>query len=250
MSLCILTNDSALFPFISPGNLHFLRSMPLNVNSQGMEPGVDDFKRVYNQLEHEFSALLVLSPSPALLGGFEAAQLAAQCHGGTLKISVLNTTQIGPGLGILAQQAAHRAACGDSLPEVEDAVRAITPHLFTLICPGKNPQDRTAPVSDQPNQPIFSLEEGALVPYKKVRTRRHLIEDLQEFMEEFETPQQITYFHGNASKQRPNALREAAGRLFPNIHLNDLNINPPLAALFGPETMGMTILEIPAKMAS
>jgi len=190
-----------------------------------------------------------LSPTPALLAGFEAAQMAAQSHGGTLKISVLNTAQIGPGLGILAQHAAHQAACGASLLEVEDAIRAIIPHLFTLICPGKNPQDKMPPCGEQAYQPIFSLEEGALVPYKKVRTRRHLVEDLQEFMEEFETPQQITYFHGNACKQRPNALREAASRLFPNIHLNDLNLNLPLMALFGPETLGLTVLEMPAEMA-
>lgn len=244
MSLCILTNDSALFSFASPESMHHLRTMPLATNGLTITPPRQvDFERAYHQLEREFSNLLVLCPAPALLPGLEAAQSAARSHGGMLKISILNTGQIGPGLGMLAQLAARQATAGVAAPEVEDSVRAALPYLFTLIYPDRNPQD-TAP-GDPASMPIFSLDEGSLVPFKKVRSRRHLVEDLQEFLEEFEKPQQLSFFHGSSSKLRTHTLRDAVGRLFPGIVLNDLNLNPPLATLFGPQTAGLTVLEMP-----
>jgi len=249
MSLCILTNDSALFSFASSSSMQYLRSMTLNANVQTVTAPLEaDFERAYIQVEREFSALLVLCPAPALLGGLEAAQAAAHAHGGVLKISVLDTGQIGAGLGILAQIAARQASAGASLAEVEDCVRAALPYIFTLFCPGRNPQENFSQTSEAANQPMFSLEDGALLPFKKVRTKRHLIEDLLEFLEEFEHPQQLTFFHGSASKLRSHSLRETAGRLFPGILLNDLNLNPPLTALFGPQTVGMTVLEMPSRI--
>lgn len=248
MSLCILTNDSALFSFASAESMQHLRSMPLTANELTISAPIEaDFEHVYNQAEIKFKTLLVLCPAPELLTGLEAAQSAANKHGGKLKISVLNTGQIGPGLGMLAQLAARQAAAGAGLSEVEDTVRSAIPYIFTLLCPGKNPQEKVVVTNETANQPIFSLENGMLAPYKKVRTRRHIIEDLQEFLEEFEKPQQISLFHGSSSKIRPQSLREATTRLFPGILLNDLPLNLHLTALFGSQTVGLTVLEMPQK---
>jgi fatty acid-binding protein DegV len=249
MSLGILTNDSALFSFATPESMQSLRCMPLNANLQKVAaPTQADFERAYNQMEHEFSTLLVLCPAPALLDGLEAAQAAARGHGGQLKISILDTGQIGPGLGMLAQLAARQAADGASLAQVEDGVRAAIPYLFTLLCPGKNPHDLPSPGTEPASQPIFSLEDGGLLPYKKTRVRRHLLEDLQEFMEEFDSPQQLTFFHGNTNKLRSHVLHDVAGRLFTGLPLNELSLNLPLTALFGPQTAGLTVLEMPSKL--
>jgi fatty acid-binding protein DegV len=248
MSLCILTNDSALFSFASFDSMQHLRCMPLSASAQAVVASDQaDFARVYSQLEREFSSLLVLCPASSLLAGQEAAQAAAHCHGGMLKISVLNTGQIGAGLGMLAQLAARQAAAGASLSETGDFVRSVIPYLFTLFCPDRNPQDSSPASVDSTNHPIFSLEDGLLTPYKRVRTRRHFVEDLQEFLEEFERPQQLIFFHGSASKLHAHVLHEAAGRLFPGVLLHDLNLNLPLTALFGPQTAGLAVLEIPPK---
>jgi fatty acid-binding protein DegV len=248
MTLCILTNDSAVFTFASPESMQNLRCMPLNTISQKITPpNTADFARVYHQLEREFNALLVLCPTPSLLDGLAAAQAAARSHGGLLKITVLDTGQIGASLGMLAQLAARRAASGASLPDVADFVRSVIPYLFTLICPDRNPQDPIPAAGDPTTHPILLLEDGVLAPYKKVRTRRHFVEDLQEFMEEFEKPQQLTFFHGSANKLRSLTLIETVNRLFPGILLHDLSLNAPLTVLFGPQTAGLTIQEIPQK---
>ena len=140
MSLCILTNTTALFPPTSSSSGQFIRAMTLSVNEQGLSlPGIEDFQRTYTELEREFRTILVLAPSGAILPIAETAQLAAHCHGGTANIVVVDTLQIGPGLGILTQLAARKAALGACLTEVEDYVRAVSPYLFTIICPGGTP---------------------------------------------------------------------------------------------------------------
>lgn len=258
MSLCILTNSSALFPPAFSNNARCLRIMPLDADEFGITlPELDDFDRIYCELEREFNAILVLTASEMIVPIADTAHLAAQRHGGLAKISVLDTRQIGPGLGILAQLAGQKAAAGASMPEVEEIIRAVIPYLFTIICPG-NPahyQDgkrQSAPghAKDQTSAvPVYSLEEGLLVPYKKVRTQRHLLESLQEFLEEFEKPQHLTYFHSKNTSLHVRSLRDVAGVSFPSVNFNDLDLNATTLKLFGEHTVGLTVLEMPGDLA-
>jgi fatty acid-binding protein DegV len=254
MTVCILTNNAALFPSTALGNRQTLRTLTLATECGRIIPPIaEDFKRAYRELEQEFNAILVLLASESILPGVSAAQIAAQSHGGTAKISVLDSQQIGPGLGLLAQIGAQKAAAGACLTEVEAGIRAYIPFLFTLICPeaASAPQDEqidpaVAALAELPGAlPIYSLEDGDLMPYKKVRTRRHLLETLQEFLEEFESPQQLAYFRGYATRLRARQLRESANGLFPDTPFTEMDLNAPLSALFGAQTVGITVLEIP-----
>jgi fatty acid-binding protein DegV len=254
MTVCILTNNVALFPSATSGNRRPIRTLTLATDgSRIVPPTTGDFSHAYRELEQEFSAILVLLAPESILPGANAARLAAQSHGGTAKISVLDSQQIGPGLGLLAQIGAQQAANGASLPEVEESIRAVIPFLFTLICPETTclPQDEQNDptiefLADLPGAiPIYSLEEGQLAPYKKVRTRRHLLETLQEFLEEFEKPQQLVYFRGYTTRLRTRPLREAASGLFPGTPFTEMDLNTPLSTLFGAQTAGVTVLEIP-----
>jgi hypothetical protein len=83
--------------------------------------------------------------------------------------------------------------------------------------------------------------------YKKVRSQRHLLEILQEFLGEFEKPQHLAYFHGRAAGLHTRPLREETGSLFPGIHFHEIELNPALTLLFGEHTAGLTVLEIPGE---
>jgi fatty acid-binding protein DegV len=253
MTVCILTNNAALFPSATSGNGRSLRTLTLATEGgRIVPPTTDDFFRAYKELGQKFSAILVIMASESLLPGANAAQQAAHSHGGTVKISVLDSQQIGPGLGLLAQIGSQKAAAGASLPEVEECIRAIMPYVFTLICPDAPPppdeqnDPSTAFLADLPGSiPVYSLEEGHLAAYKKVRTRRHLLETLQEFLEEFEKPQKLAYFRGYNTRLRARPLREVASGLFPGTPFTEMELNAPLAALFGAQAAGITVLEIP-----
>jgi hypothetical protein len=59
------------------------------------------------------------------------------------------------------------------------------------------------------------LENGKLAPYKTVRTRRHLLESFDEFIEKFEYSRQITLLRGHGNTLRLRSLREVTRNLFP-----------------------------------
>jgi fatty acid-binding protein DegV len=251
MSFCLLTGSSALFPPTASTGGHLIRTLEAEMDDQGVIlPGMLEFSRAYRQLERDFSAILVLAASENILPGSEAARIAAQSHGGTAKISVIDSQQIGPGLGILAYIAAQQTAAGASLAAVEDHIRALIPHVFTIVYPDHPPLYRTSKNSSIPDleqsdsQQVYLIEDGCLTPFKKVRTQRHLLESMHEFLEEFEKPREIAFFHGSESTLRTRPLMEMSNNIFPGIHFNELELNASLTAIFGKQTVGLTVLEI------
>lgn len=241
-STCILTDQSALFPSaLSSGN-GCIRTFPSTcANGKMHAPPAEEFHHLFSELEHSFDAILVLNTSAKILSNPDIAQQAAKTYGGT-KISVLDSQQIGPGVGLLAQLGARVIMNGATLSDVEEQIRSAIPHIYTLICPEF---DHFGGPEDQGQTSIFSIEEGALVTYKQVRTRRHLLEAMQEFIQEFEHPQQIAYFRARVPSLRARPLRETVGSLFPGAPFTEMEINPALASLFGPQTIGLTMMELP-----
>ena len=252
MSLCILTDATALSNQAAMNGGKFV----FTIKPKTDPPNLQDYLQVFTDLEREFNAILVLAGSDAIFSGLEIARLAAQCHGGSARIEVLDTLQIGYGLSILAQLAARKAAAGMGLQETLGYVRAVIPTLFTIICPENLPEragagtyaaglSRAVPYAQEEKSilkvpissisgntgepadrllPVYELEEGLLTPYKKARSQRHLLEIFQEFLEEFETPQQVCFFHGKNASLHIRPLRESILALFSGTQFIDLEL--------------------------
>src|SRR5687768_4918827 len=182
-SLCILTDNTAQLPYGGFAGQRLIRSIPLHLGDQSISlPNVEDFLQIYRELEHEFSAILVLTLSSHLLPITEIARQASMLHGGTARIAILDSRQTAAGLGMLAQIGAQAALAGGSLGDIEQQVRAAIPHIYTLIYAEAEHLLRQGYFSPEETSgellglfPLLVLEDGQLVPYKKVRTRRHLL---------------------------------------------------------------------------
>jgi DegV family protein with EDD domain len=251
-SLCILTDNSAQFPqHIFPGQ-GLIKTLPLHVEGLSITaPSVDDFLGAYRELEREFNAILVLTLSSHLLPVAEIAHQASLQHGGKAHINVLDSKQTSAGLGMLAQMGAQAALEGRALADVEQHLRSTIPHIYTLIHAEAQNLSRYGYFPDPQAGdalgmfPLFVLEDGQLVPYKKIRTRRHLLESFQEFIEEFETPQQIVFLRGQGNSVRARPLREIAKELFPETPFREVDMSVALLTLFGVHAVGITVMEIP-----
>lgn len=209
-------------------------------------PSVGDFLRAYNVLERDFHAILVLTLSNHLTPVAQIARQASLQHGGKAQIAVLDSQQAGPGLGMLAQLGAQAILAGASLANVQDHIRAAMTHIYTLIHPSNDGLVPThAEAKEAELSPLLVLDEGRLTPYKQIRSRRHLLESFQEFIEEFETPQQIVLLRGRHSAIRSRPLREIAREQFPQTAFSDMEMPAPLARLFGLQATVMTVLEMP-----
>ena len=252
MSLCILTDTTALIPQPAPHGGKFVFAITRKSEASALLPiDLQEYLDIFTSLEREFNAILVLAGSDAILGGVETAQQAAQSHGGSARIEVLDTQQIGSGLGILTLLAARQAAAGASLLETQAYVRAVIPYLFTILCPDQimlREEKNSVPgnFEEPPGVlPVYAIEDGLFAPYKKARTQRHLLEIFQEFLEEFEIPQQVCLFHGKNAGLHIRPLRDTILELFPGTQFTDLEFNDSLTNLFGEHTAGLTVLEMP-----
>jgi fatty acid-binding protein DegV len=144
------------------------------------------------------------------------------------------------------------------LAEIDRLVRIALQRVYTLICiPSLTVLAETgyltrgqATVGEMLGLlPIFNIDEGKLVPMGKVRTLRHLLDSFQEFIEEFSNPYHIAFFkplNGRTFRTRP--LREYVRDSFPDSPFSEHVLNANLAAMFGPQSMGVVVMEPPERI--
>ena len=216
-------------------------------------PSIQDFVGAYARLGQEYDSILVLVLSSLLNPTMKNALAATMQYREHVTIEVVDSQTTAVGLGMLVQEAAAAASAGVALKDIVWKVRESIPHIYMLLC---IPDLRTLVQSGYLDysqalageimelMPVFTLEDGELVPTEKVRTPRHLFELFQEFLGEFETPEHIALVHGKyqaAIRTRP--LRQHIRAAFPGTPFSEHSINPPLTALFGLRSTVLVIMD-------
>jgi DegV family protein with EDD domain len=216
-------------------------------------PSPQDFSRYYTHLGHKFDSILVLTLSSLLSPTMNNAISASMQTNNNSAVEVVDSQTAATGLGMLVQIAAGAADEGVALAEISRRVRVAIPHIYALFCipdlmylaRGGHMDHAQAMVGEIMGMlPIFTLEEGRLVPMEKVRTPRHLFEAFQDFIGEFESPNHIALVHGtshNTLRTRP--LLQYMQEFFPETPFSEHPIQPHLAVLFGPQSIGLVISE-------
>jgi DegV family protein with EDD domain len=268
--VCILTDSTVQFVQPSfPGRerVHII-PFSLQLSPRPLQPGEgeaeayplltpaspQDFLQYYSQLSHRYGSILVLTISSFLSRAMENALAASAQFSNHCTVQVIDSQTVGAGLGMLVQAAATAAARGLSLAEIERKIRIAIPHIYILFCipelmylAAAGHMDRSQAMVGEilSMLPVFTLEEGRLVPSEKVRTPRHLFEAFQDFMAEFESPAHIALVHGsNHNSLRIRPLRQYLQELFPQTPFSEHSLQPQLTALFGPQSIGLFVSEI------
>jgi len=276
---CILTDNTAQFPQpVYPGR-PLVRLMPLDIvitNQTYVNGGDlkvssfpsrlnDNFmphlqsrstEEIHNEiltLEKTCDQILILIHSSLLSPTFDAVKTALQPFVGHTNIALIDSQAIGPGLGLLTQVAADLAEKGASLNDIELALRVQIPHLYSIFCTPNCTYLANSGYLDQAQAKVsemlglygvFTLEEGKLNPVEKVKNHRSVIEIFQEFMDEFEHVRSISLIQSNPpASAESRALRQYAEELFGKTPFSEHVINPWMATLLGPGTLGMVIAE-------
>jgi DegV family protein with EDD domain len=256
-NVCILTDSSAIFSRAAFTGHDRVKVMPFDAQLSPLPklvpPPVDDFIREYEALGRVYSHILVVVMSAGLNPIANLAAEAAMQFGGSTSVTIIDSLNAGAGLGLLVELAAQAAASGSSPREIERIMRASAPHIYTLFCiPGLMHLASVGYLSAAQAVagdmlgllPIFMLEEGRLSPLEKVRTQRHLIESFQEFLEEFEAPRAVALVKGSQNHMRTRPLRQYVNEMFRDAPFSEHTLNAPLSALFGPQTIGLTVMEL------
>lgn len=221
-------------------------------------PSVAEYIQAIRSLSSHSADIIALSISSQLSGAYQNLQEAVKLTQGRTKVHLVDTQMIGLGLGYLVQQAAELADQGISADDIEYLVRGQIPHIYAQFClPSLTYLTRSALI-DYPQAvvgemlgilPVFSFEEGKLVSIEKVKNYRALLDYFQEFLDEFSELDAIAVMQSVPSLlQDARVLKEHAGSVFPKVPFSEHSINPVIAAMLGPRSVGIFAIEKPEEI--
>ncbi len=269
-NVCILTDSTAQFTQSRFAGHECVHIIPFNIQNvaqkeisslpggisfhwQLIPPSPQEFIRFFARLSRDYDSILVLTLSSWLNPTLNHARMASKQSSNCAPMEIIDSQTTSIGLGLLVQVAAKAASEGASLKEIDQRLRASIPRVYMLLCIPElaylahsgHLDYAQALVGEMMGMlPIFTFEEGRMVPMEKVRTPRHLFEVFQDFLGEFETPAHIalvnTSGHGNL---RTSPLRQFVKDTFPKTLFSEHPIQPHLAALFGPRSIGLVVME-------
>jgi DegV family protein with EDD domain len=277
--VCVLTDSTAQFPFpVFPGR-NLVNVIPLHVQVDGhliekgkglraadlpvtthnqietkvLAPTAEEFEKAFAQLGQQYAQIITILHTAQLSATAENARQAAATMRGQTTIEVLDAGTTSLGLGLLVQTAAAAAEADTDAAEIKRLLRSAMPRIYTLfclegltylkeICNLKPAQALLGEFSHI--LPLFVLENGQLVPTQKARNYRHLVDLLQEFLNEFTEVEHIAILQGAPPfEAEMRALRERIAEDFGPTSISEHTINGTLAAMLGPHSLGLFVTQ-------
>jgi DegV family protein with EDD domain len=277
-STCILTDGSVQFIKASFSGQQIVKTIPLNIrlenksvsdgngpkpsslpqfankqlNPKVEAPSPEQFFEMFSSLSLNYDNIMGIFASNQLIPCYENALKASIGLQGRTNFILIDSLTISAGLGYLVQLAADGISKGAPVFEVERQIRSILPSTYSIICPAGLSylyyngfvDSGQALINEMLGLfPIFAIENGKMIPLEKVKSSRNAIGFFQEFLDEFEQLSHIAFIQSALSSyQESKILRDNYQRESPTPYSEHI-INLPLAALFGPRTLGMIIVE-------
>lgn len=226
-----------------------LRDAPLPMQP----PAESDFFQILTALGQQAHEIIVILTSSHLSTAFRAAHDALETLHCPAAVYLVDSQNIGAGLGLLVQAAAQAVAQGGSGVEVYRYIRKLVPHTYSLFCiqsltylaKAGHLDYSQAIVGEMLNLlPFFLLESGRLTPIQKVRSSRQLFEVVGEFIAEFNSLEQIVLAYGIAPfDQEGRLLFDRLESLAQAKEISAHSLNNTVAAVLGPRSLGISVME-------
>jgi DegV family protein with EDD domain len=277
--VCILTDSTAQFPApVFPG-CELVNVIPLHVElnkilytdakdirtanlpasirqpdgPKALPPTVEEFQEVFSNLARKYSEIVTIVVSSHLNPVISAAQEAALAAEGPARIHVIDSQTTAVGLGLLVQAAANAARTGSNGVEITRLVRGMVSKIYTVFCvqslsylyKSGHLDPAQAIVGEMLNvMPFLILENGRLVPIQKVRSSRHLVDILHEFIMEFSNLEHIAIIQGVPPfEQEARNLRDRINAEDTSPSFSEHTLGAALASILGPRSLGVVVWE-------
>jgi DegV family protein with EDD domain len=242
---------------ILEGTLIGLESLPASArNGQHPEvlpPTPAEFLQTFDRIGQLYTEILVILLSAQLSPVYARAREAIRLAGNPAHIQVVDSQTTAAGLGWLVQMAAQMAVQGGSSSEILRLVRGSIPHIYTLFClrsltylyhSGQLDPAQALVGEMLGIAPLFILEEGRLIPVQKTRSPRHLVDAFYEFINEFSSLKALALIQGlPAFTHEARNLHERIQLEFPSVPYVEHSMSISLAALLGPQSLGLVAME-------
>ena len=254
---CILTDSTVVFTKpVYPGIEH-VHIIP-HVLQTPHAPGADSFRQTFVTLGSRYQEIISVLGSSHLNPAVQNARLATASLKSPLNIQVIDSQTTAIGLGLLVQAAAESIQRGMPAQDICNLLRGMIRNIFAIFC---LPDLTSLYLSGQIDQaqaivgemlgviPIFVMENGQLIHIQKIRSPRHLVDILFEFVMEFDQLKYLALLQGSSFfDQECRNLRERVNQNLRTPHLSEYRINPTLASLLGSRSIGIiSMLKTPGE---
>jgi DegV family protein with EDD domain len=230
-----------------PNKVH--HSLPPNL----VPPAIDYLEKEILSLYQSFDDLFIILVSTELHQTYSLTEKITKKLHGRAAIHLIDSQSIAIGEGQIVQRAADLITQDLSGSEIEEQLRELIPHVYTLLCtPNLSYLHKSgfidfgqATVGEMMSLlPIFTLEEGKLNPLDKVKNYRNVIDYFIEFIDEFDDLENVSFIHPSTQGLVESKLiRQHMEENFSGVMYSEHSINPFLASLIGPRGMGIVITE-------
>ncbi len=222
-------------------------------NTTATPPSVEDFSAAFATLGMKYKEIVVIPLSSHLSQANHNAYLASQLTRTPANIFIIDSLNTAIGLGLLVQAAAEYAHRGYSGVEINHLVRGMINHIYSVFClPDLSNLSRSGQID--PAQavvgemlgviPFFTLENGRLVHTQKIRSPRHLVDIMYEFVAEFENCKYLGLIQGiNSYEQECRNLRDRISQNVRTTPLCEHSLSLALATILGPHGIGLVVME-------
>jgi DegV family protein with EDD domain len=213
------------------------------------QPTPGDFLAVYEELGERYERILSLSVSSTLSGTFASAQAAAASFGPGVR--VIDTGSISAAvtmLGLAVQRRLERGSSDEEIDALVERFRASHGLLFTVetleyLARGGRIGRAAAFAGTLLNvKPILALEEGEVVPLKRVRGNRQALAEFAALLERGSTDSptlRLGLAHA-AAPERAAALEQTVRELRPQAELELVtSLGAVVGTHTGPGTLGL-----------
>jgi DegV family protein with EDD domain len=223
-------------------------------------PSPGQFEEVYSRLADEGAEGIVsVHISEKLSGTAGAARVAAEAVADRVKVEVIDSRSTSLGLGFLALEGARIAAQGGDLETVANAIRRMSPNIQIIFFAdtleylqkgGRIGRAAAIIGSIISLKPLLRLDEGAVVPHERTRTRSKAIEGLVRFAKDFPHIRQMGALRSGDADI--NALLDRLAAEIPSIPRDRIvvaELSPVIAVHLGPGALGVIIDTTEGKLA-
>jgi DegV family protein with EDD domain len=273
---CIITDSTAYFTKPNFVGLEHVTILPhtIKVNNQiltdcknlaiytGLQnshppitfpPRVEDFRKAYTTLSMKYREIVVILLSSQLSEAHANAMLASQTCKTPANIFIIDSLNTAVGLGLLVQAAAELCSRGYTGVDINYLIRGMVNHIYSVFCLPDLTHLFRAGLLDPAQAivgemlgviPFFTLENGKLVHTQKIRSPRHLVDILYEFIVEFDNLRYLALLQGVSTfEQESRNLRERISQNVRTTPLCDHELSLSLATILGPHSIGLVAME-------
>ncbi len=230
----------------------FLRRMAQDPESISVEPpALNQVQAIFNRLGQVTDSVVCIHTSSALHDIADVAKRASRNFMGRQRIIVLDTMTTSAGLGLIVEAAAKAAAAGATQPEVVKIVHSMIPRMYALILSdsltyleawGRLGPAQTTLGTMLGLRPLFTMEDGDLIPIEKVRSYARAVDKLYDFIVEFSHIKQM-YVLQHGFETEAALLLERLDTAFPHREFPVIGYTPSLAVHIGPRALGVIVYE-------